>query len=288
MAVVISVEEKFGSPKESLSVGSGSTTNKTFIIVLVGAELETEDAKYTAARDELISEAPTTVTLPIIGAVAPDPLTMTVPAQFYDVEDIGNYMYVGIVRYFFSSKPVATGDSTFQFDTGGGSQKITQSISTEGRFAVGTAPDFKGAIGVTDKNVAGVDIVVPAYTWSETHYKRDNQITQAYKDILWNLTGSVNNATFQTKAAGEVLFLGASGSKRGSENWELTFKFSAQVNVTGLQIHDITGIAKKGWEYLWIRYEDIEDATAKKLVKRPVAVIVEKVYELKDFSDLDL
>ena len=89
-------------------------------------------------------------------------------------------------------------------------------------------------------------------------------------------------------AAGECLFLGASGSKRGEEDWEITFRFAASPNRTGITVGDITGIAKKGWEYLWVRYADAEDAAAKALVKKPVAVYVEKVYEDGDFSGLGI
>jgi len=68
--------------------------------------------------------------------------------------------------------------------------------------------------------------------------------------------------------------------------WEITHRFSASPNKTGLTIGDITGIEKKGWEYLWVRYADAEDTAAKTLVKKPAAVYVEKVYEEGDFSVL--
>jgi len=82
--------------------------------------------------------------------------------------------------------------------------------------------------------------------------------------------------------------LGASGSKRGQEDWEITFRFAASPNVTGLVIGDIRGINKKGWEYLWVRYTDDEDAAAKTLVKRPIAAYVEQVYPYGDFSGLGI
>ncbi len=87
---------------------------------------------------------------------------------------------------------------------------------------------------------------------------------------------------------GEVLFLGASGSKRGSDDWEITFRFAASPNKTGLTVGDIVNINKKGWEYMWVRYADAEDAVAKAIVKKPVAVYVEKVYEDGDFSGLGI
>jgi hypothetical protein len=47
-------------------------------------------------------------------------------------------------------------------------------------------------------------------------------------------------------------------------------------------------ISKKGWEYMWIRYEDAEDEDAKQIVKRPSAVFIEQVYDYGDFSDLNI
>lgn len=81
---------------------------------------------------------------------------------------------------------------------------------------------------------------------------------------------------------------GASGSKRGEDDWEITFRFAASPNKTGLTVGDIVGINKKGWEYMWVRYADAEDAAAKAIVKKPVAVSVEKVYEEGDFSTLGI
>jgi hypothetical protein len=148
-----------------------------------------------------------------------------------------------------------------------------------------TAPDCKGAIGVTPDGVEGVDITVPVYQFSETHYLPDSLVTPTYKATLFALTGRVNDGTFKGFAAGECLFLGATGSKRGSGDWEITYRFAASPNATNLTLGDIAGINKKGFEYLWVRYEDVEDTAAKALVKRPTAVYVEKVYL---DGDLDL
>jgi hypothetical protein len=182
------------------------------------------------------------------------------------------------------------GDSSFSFDTGGGTQHITQSISTVQKYAPAgkTAPDFKGAIGVTHDNVEGVDITVPVYNFSETHYLPDSQVTPGYVGALFNLTGKTNAAAFKGLAAGECLFLGAAGSKRGADDWEIAFRFAGSPNRTGITVGAITGIAKKGWEYMWVRYADAEDPAAKALVKQPVAVYVEKVYDEGDFSAMGI
>ncbi len=143
---------------------------------------------------------------------------------------------------------------------------------------------LRGAIGVTADSVEGVDIQVPIYTFSESHIILNELVTQAYKLSLFQLTGKVNSAGFKGFARGEVLFLGASGSKRGFDDWEITFRFAASPNATNLTIGGISGISKEGWQYLWIRYEDEEDTSAKTLIKRPSAIYIEQVYNYGDFA----
>jgi hypothetical protein len=55
----------------------------------------------------------------------------------------------------------------------------------------------------------------------------------------------VNDSGFKGFAAGECLFLGAAGTKRGSGDWEIGYRFASSPNVTGLTVGDITGINKK-------------------------------------------
>jgi len=205
------------------------------------------------------------------------------------VEPTGPTTWEAVVQYIGAdTQEPEVGESSYSFDTGGGSQHITQCLSHIASYAPAgkTAPDFKGAIGATADSVEGVDITVPVYAFSETHILANSAVTNTYKGKLAALTGKTNNATFKGFALGEALFLGASGSKRGKGDWEISFRFAASPNKTGLTVGDITGIAKKGWEYLWVRYEDSVDATAKALVKKPLAVYIEKVYDEGNFADL--
>ena len=218
------------------------------------------------------------------------------PRQAVAVEPVGPEHWDATVRYALdqaSSAPPQTGDSVFSFDTGGGTQHITQSKATVGIYAASgsTAPNFQGAIGVTADSVNGVDITVPVYQFSETHYLPASQVTTGYKGTLFNLTGKINNGSFRGFTAGELLFLGATGSRRGTgpdDDWEITFRFAASPNVTGLSVGPITGINKKGWEYLWVRYADAEDTGASTIVKRPVAAYVERVYDAGSFGGLGI
>ena len=235
----------------------------------------------------------------------------SLPRQSVQIEPISEEYWDASVRYAETTSTTSGGSSapdpgsgeyTYSFDTMGGTQHITQSLDTVGSYAdssIPSAPDFHGAIGVSNTNgnaeVQGVDITVPIYNFSETHYLTTEQVTPEYKGTLFQLTGKVNNATFRGLAAGECLFLGASGTLHGTEtdtettgDWEITYRFAASPNKTGITIGSITGIAKKGWEYLWVRYADVEDMDAMAMVKRPVAAYVEQVYEDGDFSSLDI
>ena len=191
------------------------------------------------------------------------------------------------------------------FDTSGGSQHITQAAGgtvttsggttvtsgTERRYPPGTAPSMNSAIGVDGSSVNGVDIVTPALTWTETYDVPHQYVTANYIKSIAALTGTVNNGGFRTFAAGEVLFMGCSGSQewddqRGNGPWTLSYKFVASPNVTEQTIGDITGIEKKGHEYLWVRYEDA--VSSNELVKKPKYVYVNKVYRDGNFSGLGI
>ena len=143
-----------------------------------------------------------------------------------------------------------------------------------------------GAIGISGDSVEGVDITVPVYSFSETHYLPAAFIDGAYKATLFALTGKINGGSFKGFAAGEVLFLGASGSQRGNEDWEISYKFAASPNMTGLSVGTLTGIAKGGWQHLWVLYSDQVDQNT--LIKRPIAAYVEQVYWPGDFSLLGI
>ena len=211
----------------------------------------------------------------------------SVEPQHVDINNPEACIWLGTAPYapaaYSPITPPATGDSSFRFNTGGGTEHITQSRGTVASYGSG-APDFGGAIGVADSGVEGVDIVSPVYNFSETHY-----LATINKSTYANLTGKVNNASFKGFAAGEVLLLGVEGEKRdGVDDWELTFNFAASPNRANITVGSITGIAKKGWEYMWVRYAYDKDATAKAVLQKPVNIYIEKVYEEGDFGLLGI
>lgn len=207
---------------------------------------------------------------------------------FVDIEDPGRSVWRGTMHYGLTRLQQETGAAEESFRTGGGTQHITQSRETVGVYGE-NAPDFRGAIGVTADGIEGVDVRVPFYQWTETKYLPAAYVTQSYKVSLARMTGSMNLQLFRGFAPGEVLFLGADGHYRqGRRDWRIAFSFAARPNRYDVTIGTITGIEKRGWDYLWIRYEETEDTGAGAMVQRPVAVYVERVYPWGDFLRLGI
>lgn len=177
---------------------------------------------------------------------------------------------------------------SFTFDSGVTSTRMYQSLLTANKLApVGqTAPDFKGAIGVTDDSVEGCEVLVPSPTWTETHYKSTTSVTPAYRDDLMELVGTCADATFRGRPKGEVLLMSVAGSLKNLTTWELQFKFGFSKNRSNLTVGDITVTTKRGWEYLWIRYSSSVDQNS--LIKKPAFVYIEQVYAYADFSKLKI
>ena len=232
----------------------------------------------TEARAALLAEAP-----PNYNGLPRD-------EQACEVEAIRglDHIWIGNARYAKKTSNAGEGP-TFRFETRGGTQRVTQALGST-RYP-NNAPNSGGAINATATSVEGTDITVPIYTFSETHELDDGLVNNYYKGVLVTLTGRVNDAPFKGLAAGECLFLGAAGSLTdgpGSDTWSIDYAFAGSPNVTGLAVGDITGIAKKGWEYLWARYQTAEDTAAKLLVQKPIAVYVDQVYREGNFAALGI
>lgn len=180
-------------------------------------------------------------------------------------------------------------EPVLSFDTRGGTKHLMQAISSIAKQPP-TAPDSDGVIGYDGERIKGADIPVGEYVFSETHYKVDGFVTEGYRKKLLEMSGTVNDALFRGHAVCEVLFLGASGSKRGDEKWVLTYQFAGSPNKTGLVYGDLPAIDKKGWEHLWIRYEKkaVPAEAPTEILPVPKAVYVEQVLYSSNFGDLGI
>lgn len=195
-----------------------------------------------------------------------------------------------------SHEPPEAGFWRFSFDTTGGTHKITQSLETLHRVEADPAdpaPDLKRAIGWDGKRVNGVEIVVPKLEFDITAYYEPASITSDYMKNLARKTGRTNDAEWLGFAEGEVLYMGSTGDGDvplvGGPRVKpipIVHKYAASENVTALEVGDMTVPSKKGFEYLWVRYKQIESDDAKNLIPKPVHAYVERTYEKTDFATL--
>lgn len=214
---------------------------------------------------------------------------MQLRADSYSVSYLGDDAWQLTVDYIKDgaedgSEPLKRARS---FDTTGGTQHKTQAYS---ETIYGDGPSFQNAIAVDDSGVNGVDVVVPQLQWQETYDVPNAYVTDGYIRNLATLTGTVNNSSFRGFDAGEVLFMGCSGSQewddqKGRGPWSLSFRFVASPNVTNQPVGDLS-INKKGHEYVWVRYKPAVESST--LIKKPEYVYVNKVYKDGNFSLLGL
>jgi len=235
---------------------------------------------------------------------------MKLMAEQYTVSYLGDNAWQVTIQYEKAGAEDGTDPlkRSRSFDTTGGTQHITQSmriavkyeagifndeytlLEAEKRFPSNSA-DMSGAIGVDSNGVNGVDVVCPQLQWQENYDVPNVYVTSAYIRGVASLTGTTNNASFRGFEAGEVLFVGCSGNQewddqKGRGPWSLSYRFVASKNMSGNTIGAITGIGKKGHEYLWVRYEDAVDSST--LIKKPKAVYVNKVYNESNFAGLGI
>lgn len=175
------------------------------------------------------------------------------------------------------------------WDTTGHTEHITQSLPTQERIPQ-EAPDYQGAINVSGDAVQGIDVVRPAFRYSETWILPVGSVLDCdYLGNVYRLTGTVNNDPFRCFDPGEALFLGARGQWQEDQPYvAVTYEFEARPNDPNYYPWEGAGgtFDKKGWEHIWIKYED--DVDANSLVKVPVAAYKSKVYRQESWVALGI
>ena len=274
------VEEAYGERDQTVDAKGNVTEIEIPYLVFEAAD---EDAALSAARSKAAGHTIKGMTLDSVEVVERiNDDTWKVKAVYAETED-------GADEDIEDDGEEET--VSFAFDTGGGTMHRNQSLKTVSK-APNDAPDFNGAIEVDNEgNVNGVDVTMPVLNFTETHTMSGSRVTTSYKKNIAALTGTVNRSSFRGFAPGEVLFLGASGSKRSkkaSAPWEITFRFAVSPNQSSVSVGKLKVSNKKGWNYLWVRYADKVADNKKNVIKEPVAAYVEQVYPEGDFGNLGL
>ncbi len=213
-------------------------------------------------------------------------------------------VWESVVQYGRRKKP-EVGDVTENVDTTGGTAHITQALETVGVYGLEgeTPPPCNDIIGLeADGTIVGVDVPAPAYKYGLDYVLHPSQLTANYKRLLYSMKGTVNSLAFRDFAIGECRFDGGTYVQQASDPWiKVTLLFEGSENATDIQIGDCgqlvqdvsdgspipiwsKDIAKKGHEYLWVRYEATDDDATSRTVKKPEAVYVQKVLYWADHN----
>jgi hypothetical protein len=72
------------------------------------------------------------------------------------------------------------------------------------------------------------------------------------------------------------------GDERAS--FDLTLKFRVSPTINNLGVGNIDVGYKRGWDYFWVQYMEMEDPMARAMVQRPIAAYIERVYHESDLN----
>lgn len=223
------------------------------------------------------------------------------------VSQISNDAWSAVVQYSPSEviPPTEYEEWITSFSTSGQIENVQLAIAQVGYSLIeGVAvPDYAKNVNVDADGIPrGIDIVVPKFEWSETHYLARSAIPGVGNQWLERThaaTGKTNASIFRGFAVDSVLFLGCSGSLRPQQgDWEVTFNFVASPAVTlSLPKYNLDGtptmssgsqatvqVPKKGHEYVWFVNQKVTDQAASTTVTRAAAVFRSQVYESVAFE----
>lgn len=231
-----------------------------------------------------VAEANSPMLYPVAGRILTRGNIRAVPTAAPETWDV-------LIEYSAKKEEENEGSFSRAFEVSQGTQHIIQSLNTVASYkaagVAGAIPNNQGAIGVTKDSVDGVDVPVPEAKFSETYYIPQAAFTLAYQRTVTLMCATWNDATFRGYASGEVLFNGITASLSTEDGpWQATFTFSISPNRTNLTVGTINGINKRGWDYVWLWYADVQNGQAMRKV--PYYAYVEQVLYPSDFTLLGI
>lgn len=217
-------------------------------------------------------------------------------------ERINAFSYLSTVTYQLTNEEESDlepqAGQTESFDTTGGQVHLTFGlavVSQGGEFS----PKMGAAINYDGEKVQGVDITSPAYRYTFRVKKLDSEVTDAYQETLFDLTGTVNSSPVKWFLQRDLLFRGAIGSKTREnakdasgndieDEWEITYHFDGRKTETNFDVGDFTVALKAGWDYVTLVFEDVDDSATKTIVRKVKSFAVLRLFEEADFNQLGI
>ncbi len=278
----------------------GSSGHEERIFKIIADPTATLEDKNSLTSQEIIAAllASPTLVPPSIASAAGIAMARADSEIF--VDEMGPGLWYGQVQWKLLDTATQPPESfSVSFDISTQSVHITHSRKTVNRFPwAGNqkyAIDFNNAINVEeDGAINGTDIIVPALSFELNVTKGSTFVTNAYIQSLMRIVGRVNTDTYRDFQPGTLLLNKVTGIRRPEardENgyvWDLQTGFAASENETDLQVGGITGIQKKGWEFMWVHFRSKQTTvdSVNYTTKYPVCVYVEEVYKKAAYSGL--
>ena len=177
-----------------------------------------------------------------------------------------------------------------------GVSTATRTVSLDRVRSYGDMPRYGGLIDVQESGDGtleprGISVYVPTGTMTITHYFKKSQWTTKLRNKIAYRRCRYNSDSFRGFAHGELLFVGESVNyNQGDPYVEVQFKFLISENSDEIEVGNIKGISKRGWQGLWVKYKkDVKTVNGKKYqVIEPQGVAIEKIYNACDFTELGL
>jgi hypothetical protein len=289
MSIIVQETADSGSGSE----GSGETRRLRYEIFRKRGDGTAEPFGYQEARTALLNQTP----MAIGSSEGDDPLFRSQVS--IDFEDA--YYAKASVEYAPINPNITPGEPNRDYYSFGvtaeatnikyGYETVSQHVSS------GDPVTFGGAINVDDRGDAqGVDVATPRLQWTITRYFALDVITPEWIKNAAGIVGTINNSTFRTFASGELMLISLTGAPNWQDKqWEINYAFDASPNIEDMTIghggYVISGVNKRGFDYLWIKSQNIEIEKAggeKVLIPVALQANVERVYQYRDFSELGI
>lgn len=190
--------------------------------------------------------------------------------------------------------PLEAGESSFHFEVATQSQRVFTPLQPQTVYPrpglAGPADSSGWLIGQQGdgSQPEGVEVFEPIASFSETHILSLGTVTASMQRTLLRIVGKLNDAPFRGWQTEEVMCTGVSGSQRSGEDWEIGFRFGVREHQTDLTICGISGIDKRGWQYLWPRYSVKKDGSEPILANTVDYLVVADVFRTADFTNLGI
>jgi hypothetical protein len=209
-----------------------------------------------------------------------------------------------------NARQLQPGEIRWTCDTTGGKLHVNCAMREKSRYgrsalnqAVGgdrSPPNLKGVIELTKQGEArGTEIIVPVMKREVEYRFPSGIVTQNMVDVWERLTGTVNNATFYKKLAGESLFAGAVATNAYSPGNitgpQVKFTFLTGKNQTNWTVGPFEAVTKNAWDFMWVWFEPELPASFPaggtpdpSVAEVPYWLYVDEVYPREDHSAIGI